>query len=301
MNASESGSRGKSASYSLSLTQLRTMLAPFVLRRLKGDVLDQLVPKECSVTKVTMTSFQSEVYNNVLVRHKIRRDRLRAEHEAATSDGQEDHVSAARTNGGDEKTRTGNVSDAAVACEAIVGKEDSDAREEPSNRKGKGKGEGAKLKQKDEDSTENVVMTSSLPELSQSEANSLFTALRKAANHPLLLRIRFQDDAKMALIAKTAYKTEYFGRQCSLQMVREEVDDMSDFELNRLCLEFPELEHLQLPAETLFDSAKMCALKELLPSLSVRIGVACVLPVLESLSTLKYLSRLPRVLYCAMY
>ena len=58
-----------SSSSAVSINQLRGMLAPFVLRRIKSDVLDQLPDKESFLEKVQMTSFQSNVYDNILYGH----------------------------------------------------------------------------------------------------------------------------------------------------------------------------------------------------------------------------------------
>ena len=121
-------------------------------------------------------------------------------------------------------------------------------------------------KEKGESDSEKVVR-----ELSNSEAAHLFTALRKAANHPLLLRVRYQDEEVMSKIAGIAYSRGRFGNQCDYQRVRDEIDNFSDFDLHQLCLEYPEtLGHLQLDAEVLYDSQKMQKLKTMLPKLVVR-------------------------------
>ena len=120
--------------------------------------------------------------------------------------------------------------------------------------------------EKGESDSEKVVR-----ELSNSEAAHLFTALRKAANHPLLLRVRYQDEEVMSKIAGIAYSRGRFGNQCDYQRVRDEIDNFSDFDLHQLCLEYPEtLGHLQLDAEVLYDSQKMQKLKTMLPKLVVR-------------------------------
>ena len=120
--------------------------------------------------------------------------------------------------------------------------------------------------EKGESDSEKVVR-----ELSNSEAAHLFTALRKAANHPLLLRVRYQDEEVMSKIAGIAYSRGRFGNQCDYQRVRDEIDNFSDFDLHQLCLEYPEtLGHLQLDAEVLYDSQKMQKLKTMLPQLVVR-------------------------------
>ena len=107
--------------------------------------------------------------------------------------------------------------------------------------------------------------------ITASEARHLFTALRKAANHPLLLRVRYQDEKVMEKIAMTAYAEGRFGRQCDYRRVRDEIDKFSDFDIHQLCLEYPEsLGQFQLDADVLYDSKKMQKLRELLPFLVVR-------------------------------
>ena len=107
-------------------------------------------------------------------------------------------------------------------------------------------------------------------ELTATEANSLFTALRKAANHPLLLRVHFQDPVMLQDIISHSHRNGYFGIQCTPEMVKAEVEDMSDFEINRLCLEYPHrLGQYQLDGDVLYESAKMTKLKEILPNLIV--------------------------------
>ena len=51
---------------------------------------------------------------------------------------------------------------------------------------------------------------------------SLFHDLRKAANHPCLLR-RIYTEADVALIAKAALDASYFGAGASLRMIEAEV------------------------------------------------------------------------------
>ena len=77
-----------------------------------------------------------------------------------------------------------------------------------------------------------------LRELSASEANNLFTALRKAANHVLLLRIRYAAPALLDRIALIAYQREHFGTQCDMKMVLNELQTFSDFDLNQLCTQY---------------------------------------------------------------
>ena len=59
----------------ISLVQVRSMLAPFVLRRLKRDVLDQLSEKSTVVVRLNMTAMQQQVYDNILLSHAAKKGR----------------------------------------------------------------------------------------------------------------------------------------------------------------------------------------------------------------------------------
>ena len=50
------------------------ILAPFVLRRLKSDVLEQLVGKTTSVIKLNMTPIQQKVYDDIIIGYAKRRE-----------------------------------------------------------------------------------------------------------------------------------------------------------------------------------------------------------------------------------
>jgi SNF2 family DNA or RNA helicase len=55
------------------MCQLRGLLAPFVLRRLKKDVLDQLSEKTTVIVTVPMTVPQQKVYDDVLLGYAARK------------------------------------------------------------------------------------------------------------------------------------------------------------------------------------------------------------------------------------
>ena len=58
----------------LNISQLRSMLAPFVLRRIKKDVLSQLTEKIIVVKKLPMTNFQKDIYRDMLLKHAKHRE-----------------------------------------------------------------------------------------------------------------------------------------------------------------------------------------------------------------------------------
>ena len=105
----------------------------------------------------------------------------------------------------------------------------------------------------------------------------LFTSLRKAANHPLLLRNRFKDEEDKANLAHLALNYRHFGNDasCTLQLVRDELDKFSDYEIHCAAIHMIEespmrrqhLEKYTLMEEDLFCSPKFVRLRTLLPEL----------------------------------
>lgn len=198
--------RNETSSSALSLSKMRNVLAPFVLRRIKKHVLSQLVEKEVEFVMLPMTSFQSIVYNGIIQAYTERKLRLKGE---VLKDLELDGLSLANIIHDTSEATSASVSSASSSAvsERVIDLTDSDEA----------------LMQR---------------ELSASEANSLFTALRKAANHPLLLRIRFTSPEVMQRIADVTFQLGHFGMQCDMKMVVEELGSFSDFDLHQVCMQY---------------------------------------------------------------
>jgi SWI/SNF-related matrix-associated actin-dependent regulator 1 of chromatin subfamily A len=234
----------------LSLTQLRTMLAPFVLRRLKREVLNQLVEKVNHIEKVAMTALQKKVYDSIILGYSQRKALHRAQIQAQREIDQLIEVKKAagkkQASKKSKDTEVANLEDsAAVVVDMTLVDDDAVGMSA--------------------DDIQEVVQG-----LSASEAKHLFTALRKAANHPLLLRVKYQDNEALDYISQVALVMGHFGNQCDFKRVRAEVDKFSDFDLHQLCLTYADsLGQYTLPGEVLYESPKCLILKELLPRLIV--------------------------------
>lgn len=103
--------------------------------------------------------------------------------------------------------------------------------------------------------------------LTRKATTSLFFDLRKAANHPCLLRTHYTPN-DLSTIATAALKVGHFGRQCTLAMVEAELASYSDYRLHEVCMEINALRKLRLTPTKLYDSAKLKALERLLPQLN---------------------------------
>jgi SWI/SNF-related matrix-associated actin-dependent regulator of chromatin subfamily A containing DEAD/H box 1 len=231
----------------LSLAQLRKMLAPFVLRRLKKHVLDQLVDKVTIVKQLSMTPFQQEVYDNILLGHAARQIAYKEAAEAARASELSSHGLSAAAKGGSSRgsLKQSSSSNSVVDLSSPQVELAADAPNDVD------------------------AIVAPLAAMSHSEANNLFTALRKAANHPLLLRVRYKDPSVLEKIAMVAYAEQHFGNQCDYQRVRDELDLMSDYDLHLMCLMYTPLNNLQLDASVLYDSPKMEWMRTMLPKLQV--------------------------------
>lgn len=104
----------------------------------------------------------------------------------------------------------------------------------------------------------------------------LFTNLRKAAHHPLLLRTRHTSSSEINHMVEHFHKYGAFrGEGSTRQRVQEELTKFNDFHIHLTALELmdenprrrPQLERYILPTEALFSSAKFSRLQTLLPSL----------------------------------
>ncbi len=105
----------------------------------------------------------------------------------------------------------------------------------------------------------------------------VFTELRKAANHPLMLRTRHISDEEIDHLSKHLYMYGYFGEHetCNVQLVKKELKSFSDYDIHCAALtlieanEFrrKELERYTLQESDLFCSPKFTRLKVLLPEL----------------------------------
>jgi SWI/SNF-related matrix-associated actin-dependent regulator 1 of chromatin subfamily A len=105
---------------------------------------------------------------------------------------------------------------------------------------------------------------------------SLFTDLRKSANHPLLLRTRHNTPEEILHLAKSFMMYGYYsGDACTLDKVKEELENLNDLDIHLAALELieenprreMELSRYVLEEDDLFSSAKFVRLRQLLPEL----------------------------------
>jgi len=106
---------------------------------------------------------------------------------------------------------------------------------------------------------------------------NLFVSLRKAANHPLLLRMRHKSEASINHLTQMLHSYGYFGRDatCTRKLVKKELEKFSDYDIHCAVLDLigedssrrNSLAQYILQEEDLFCSPKFVRLHSLLPQL----------------------------------
>jgi len=246
------GNSGGRSADSPGVKQLRKMLAPFVLRRLKKDVLDQLVAKKTFAIMIDMTTSQKGIYEGLVLSHATRKVHKKEQHDAETAmlqhknskskkkpievyihDEEDETVGDGAGRRGGKGGVGGEGGGKAMEEEEVQAEDEVERKSKKTARSSSSASNASSVSPSSSSNSSSdspeivcVVPLSSAAEvqvddeafdkinnLSAKDAQHLFTALRKAANHPLLLRVRFNDEAKLTKIANVAFTLDHFGNQ----------------------------------------------------------------------------------------
>lgn len=99
--------------------------------------------------------------------------------------------------------------------------------------------------------------------LPKNELKNMFVELRKIANHPLLRRERFSND-KLLKMARILKRSPSFC-ESNEKYLYEDLEVMTDFELNRFCNEHKCVSKFKFDDSVIAESGKFKKLDELLP------------------------------------
>lgn len=174
------------------IERAKRMMAPFILRRRKDEVLSDLPIKIHILEKCQQTTTQKKVYTDILVRNK----------------------------------KIGGV------CQ-----------------------NGTKVAKK-QTSVQSRKLTNVLMQL------------RKAANHPLLMRYLY-DDSKLLKLAALLKREDQFI-DSDVELIYEDLQVMSDFEIHNLCIKHGKIRPFQLKDDQLMDAGKITSLKTMLVAMKAK-------------------------------
>ncbi|XP_064629638.1 SWI/SNF-related matrix-associated actin-dependent regulator of chromatin subfamily A containing DEAD/H box 1B-like [Lineus longissimus] len=94
---------------------------------------------------------------------------------------------------------------------------------------------------------------------------TILMKLRKWAQHSLLQRVHYTEDKLRVMSRLMLSDPDHVA--ADPQLIFEDMGVMSDFELHKLCLQYPALRNLHLSDDIISDSGKFRLLDELLPEL----------------------------------
>lgn len=204
----------RSSSNHMDMKNIRKILSPFILRRIKSQVLKQLPERSIQVEFVEVNENQKSLCD--LIISDARGQKKKVEEMKAS-------LKAAKKNG------LGLISQLVGAPAQQASTDDG-----------------------------------------KYDAYSIFTNLRKAANHPILVQKIFADPEILNKMAHALHRAGEFGTTCTFDMVLSEISGYSDFELHQLCCQYSYHQVLKqyiLSPEQLFGSAKLQKLRSLLSEL----------------------------------
>lgn len=90
--------------------------------------------------------------------------------------------------------------------------------------------------------------------------------LRKASNHPLLIRTIFTD-TKLKKMAKLLLNEPLYAQDGNVEFIYQDMQLHSDFEVHQLCCKFPSIASYKLSDDILLESGKFSLFDQHLPSL----------------------------------
>ncbi|MEW5304870.1 MAG: hypothetical protein WDW36_007450 [Sanguina aurantia] len=249
-------------------SRMQRLLEPFILRRMKSEVASQLPIKEHKVEFVGMTAEQSAIY--ALAVDGLRRDAAGATAAAAAQAESKAVVRIAKAAAAAEakaaaavkklSRQRGKKGAVPAVSTVVMDEEDEEVEDVDGSVAGRVRGSAAAAEKMDGESV--------LKRLGgASQANNIFTHLRKVSMHPLLVRSRYTD-LQLEAIVRIAAAKGLFGGNCSEARVLEEMGGYSDLQLHNFAGSHPRfLSKFLLPDAAVMSSAKCVLLDTLLPRL----------------------------------
>lgn len=248
--------------------QAKDILKPFILRRIKENVLKDLPNKVEQYIELDMTDDQLKLYKDVVAKHseqlKARKERKEKEkterfeekveildvrnRKKSKKEYNEDKIFYIEDLDEPKKKRNQNHANEITIL-------DDDSNQNDVNDQVKGI---ELIDINSESSSSDIWRVSSKEDDKQikERQGSILMELRKCANHPLLIRNLYTSDLllKMAQILKK--KEPYYQKDGNIKYMIEDMELLNDFDLHMLCKKFPCIREFQLEDRHIVESGK---------------------------------------------
>ncbi|KAJ3223206.1 ATP-dependent helicase smarcad1 [Clydaea vesicula] len=225
------------SSFSKKVLRVKSMLTPFILRRSKCMVSKDLPKKVSEFKYCEATVTQRKVYDKVL----IKAGKFNETEEKSLTEKEKKLKAEKQLKVFEEKDLL-----------SILDISEEHEKNDKKNKKKSGKKKVASCSEKNY--TSNVLME-----------------MRKAANHPLLMREIYNEEILRKIAKAIMKEPEYLD--ANEEYIFEDLCVMSDFEIHQLCTKFSyTLKKFQLKSDSFLESGKVLQLKNLLPMLISKDG-----------------------------
>ncbi|KZS98307.1 hypothetical protein SISNIDRAFT_481063 [Sistotremastrum niveocremeum HHB9708] len=107
-------------------------------------------------------------------------------------------------------------------------------------------------------------VTKAKAKLASDSSTNVLMDLRKAASHPMLFRRMFNDDEVLAMAKRLVNEPEYRKRGALLDLVREDMEVMTDSELQAFCEQTKCIRKFAKPGDLYLEAGKITTLLKLL-------------------------------------
>lgn len=235
------------------IDQAKEILKPFILRRLKENVLTDLPSKIEKYEQIPMSENQKKIYDQNIEAYKKQFAEMRQERlEAKKSRKKVPEVEILDT----KRRRNMRTYDEDKLFDAAEAETETAITEVYVS-------ESSNDSVMSIDSGENIELAKS----NLKKSSAMLMELRKAANHPLLMRTNYTDDILIEMARTLKQKEDYYRTDGNVQFIFEDMQIFNDFDLHSLCKKFPSIRKYQLSEDKILDSGKFQYLDVFLPKL----------------------------------
>lgn len=244
----------------MSISRMKKILEPFILRRLKSQILAEMVPKTKVVVECDMSAVQQKLYAAVMALSKRQWSKISSETVTISSSSPSPTVTPSLDESKKKKR------DRRKSCDVInLDSDDEDGNDNSDSC--------IIVNSGINDCCDDIVIDDDCEEVGNRGSShahivtNIVMQLRKMANHPMLSRSFYNKEIinKIALgITTNPHNGDMRFSGMNASMVFDVLNTWSDFDIHSLCCEKPFLHEYRLLVDDLFCSGKLSKLREML-------------------------------------
>ena len=253
--------------------QAKEILKPFIMRRIKENVLKDLPSKVEQYVELDMTEDQAKLYEQIVCKYAEQAKARKERKSLAKKEKLEEKVEIIEDRSSRRPKRTNYNEDKLFYVEEL---DNTTSKKRPNG----------KLVVEDEDLTildsqddptlkleikvtgdlADIVSESSSDIWSLGEGQdaksakerqgSILMELRKCANHPLLVRNLYTNELLLQMATILKKKEPYYQKDGNIKYMVEDMELLNDFDLHMLCKKFSSIAEFQLKDEQILASGK---------------------------------------------